>query len=391
KKISDLRDGIRRVLNGKLLPIVVSETNVRIAKKYAEIPETQDSPTDFAALGQDAAAMAGGPLDEIYFFRMTQSANLGKGDIKKNGTHYVSNEDPLHNIGGTAKTAEVIRLIAGSFTGRKPLRKVDGGKDAGVWSIATDDALWIASSSEEPLHKISSDLGAWKPESGDVLVIDEVSTRRHGDIAEVLPADKNQTLSLEVPGYSVTRVRLLRDAGTARKVPAAASFSVQAGSKPAASKTLTVGHRTIPSPATQLVYTSFPGVAAGAPAIVDLATDNPNENPVILHLYVMNSAAWSPVGKTFPHLTDAQPTDQIEPRLIADVGNGVEYAGAVQVPTGKSIVRADLAPALITLAGKPFGLLLVREPRFNGDAGEAKDITLTAAPALEIYRAEAKK
>jgi hypothetical protein len=158
KKIGNLRDGIRRALNGKMLPIVVSETNVRIAKKYAEIPETQDSPTDFAALGQDAAAMAGGPLDEIYFFRMTQSANLGKGDIKKNGTHYVSNEDPLHNIGGTAKTAEVIRLVAESFAGRKPLRNVEGGKDAGLWSIATDDALWIASSSEEPLRKIAVDL-----------------------------------------------------------------------------------------------------------------------------------------------------------------------------------------------------------------------------------------
>jgi len=391
KKIDSLREGIRRVLKGKMLPIVASETNVRIAKKYAEIPETQDSPTDFAALGQDAAAMAGGPLDEIYFFRMTQSANLGKGDIKKNGTHYVSNEDPLHNIGGTAKTAEVIRLVAGSFAGRKPLRKVDGGKDAGVWSIATDDALWIASSSEEPLRKISADLGAWKAEGGDMLVIDEVSTRRHGDVAGVLPADKNRTLSLEVPGYSVTRVRLLRDAGTARKVPATAAFSVQAGSRPAASKGLAIGHRNVPSAATRLVYAGFAGVPAGSPAIVDLATDNPNELPVILHLYAMSGTAWSQIGNRFPHLSSGQPTDQIEPRLIADVGNGVEYAGAIQAPTGKSIVRADLAPTLRKLAGKPFGLLVVREPRFNGDAGEAKDIVLTAPPALEVYRAAAKK
>jgi len=209
KKISDLRDGIRRVLNGKMLPVIVSETNVRIAKKYSEIAETQDSPTDFAALGQDSAAMAGGPLDEIYFFRMTQSANLGKGDIKKNGTHYVSNEDPLHNIGGTAKTAEVIRLLAESFAGRQPLRKVEGGKDAGVWSIATDDTLWIASSSEQPMRKIGANISAWAPQSGDLLVIDEVSTRRHGDVADVLPADNNHALNLEVPGYSVTRVRLL--------------------------------------------------------------------------------------------------------------------------------------------------------------------------------------
>lgn len=391
KKIADLRDGIRRVLKGKMLPIVVSETNVRIAKKYSEIPETQDSPADFAALGQDSAAMAAGPLDEIYFFRMTQSANLGKGDIKKNGTHYVSNEDPLHNIGGTAKTAEVIRLLAGSFAGRKALRKTEGGKDRGVWSMASDDALWIASSSEEPSRKINADISAWKPQGGDVLVVDEVSTRRHGDVAEVLPADKNAMLGLEVPGYSVTRVRLLRGAGAARKIPAAASFSVQAGAKPAAGKTLAVGHRATPSPSTRLVYAGFPGVPAGAPAILDLAAENANDTPVILHLYVMNGTAWSPTGNRFPHLASAQPADKIEPRLVADVGNGVEYAGAVQVPSGKSTVSADLAPALARLGGKPFGLLVVREPRVNGDAGEAKDITLAAPPALQVYRAPAKK
>ncbi|MEY3481440.1 MAG: hypothetical protein RIQ71_2215 [Verrucomicrobiota bacterium] len=392
KKIETLRDGIRRVLKGKMLPIVVSETNVRIAKAYAEMPETQDSPSDFAALGQIGAAMAGGPLDEIYFFRMTQSANLGKGDIKKNGTHYVSNQDPLHNIGGTAKTAEVIRLLAGSFAGHKALRKTEGGKDRGVWSIASDDALWIASSSEEPSRRINADLTAWKPQSGDILVIDEVSTRRHGDVASVLAADTNETLSLDVPGYSVTRVRLLRGAGAARKIAATAAFSVQAGAKPVASETLAVGHRAAPSPATRLVYAGFPGVPAGSMAMVNLSADNPNEAPVILHLYAMSGAAWSPAGKRFPHLADgAQPADQIEPRLIADIGNGVEYAGAIQVPPGKSDVTADLSPVLAKLAGKPFGLLVVREPRFNGDAGAAKDIALTAAPALQVYRAATTK
>ena len=126
--------------------------------------------------------------------------------------------------------------------------------------------------------------------------------------------------------------------------------------------------------------------------MVNLSADNPNEAPVILHLYAMSGAAWSPAGKRFPHLADgAQPADQIEPRLIANIGNGAEYAGAIQVPPGKSDVTADLGPVLAKLAGKPFGLLVVREPRFNGDAGEAKDIALTAAPALQVYRAATTK
>jgi len=166
---------------------------------------------------------------------------------------------------------------------------------------------------------------------------------------------------------------------------------VVAGAKPASAKALAVGHRSTPSPSTRLVYAGFSGVPEGSPALVELATENPNDTPVILHLYAMSGPAWSTAGNRFPHLSGAQPTDQIEPRLIADVGNGVEYAGAVLVPPGTSTVRADFTRAIASNAGKPFGLLVVREPRFNGDAGEAKDITLTAAPALEAYRAPAGK
>ncbi len=387
KKIDDLRSGIRRVLGGKMLPLVVSETNVRIAKAYAEIPETQDSPTDLAALGQIGAVMAGGPLDEIYFFRMTQSANLGKGEIKKNGTHYVSNEDPRHNIGGTAKTAEVIRLLARSFAGHKPLRQVDGGHDAGVWSIATDDALWVASSSAEPLRKIDIDYSAWQPAEGDTLVVDEVSARRHGDIAMIGPAEKDGHLALELPGYAVARVRLLRGAGTGRKVQATHSFSVRAGAKPSSSQTLTIGHHAVPSPATHLTYAAFPAAPAGGSIFVEANAQNPNADPVVLHLYVFADAGWESIAAKWPHLAaGAQPTDRIEPRLIADVGRGVEYAGALTIPPGKSLVRAELTPALTRHAGQPFSVLLVREPRFNGDAGESGDIALTAPPLLEVYR-----
>lgn len=390
KKISRLRDEIRGVLQGKMLPIICSETNVRIARKYADLTETQDSPTDFAALGQTSAAMAGGPLDEIYFFRMTQSANLGGGEIKKNGTHFVSNENPLHNIGSTAKTAEVIRLLAGSFAGRQPLREVEGTKDTGIWSLATDNALWIASSSEDAMRRVTVDLAAWQAQPDDLLVVDEVSTRRHGDIAAVLPVGNDHKLALEVPGYSVMRVRLLRDAGHGREITAIASFSVEAGTKPSTSKTLAVGHRAAPAPSTRLAYAGFGAVPADSTILANLATENPHEDGVILHLYVLDGAAWSPVGDRFPHFAaGVQPTDQIEPRLIADLGEGAEYAGAILVPPGASTVSADLTPVLSRTAGKAFGLLVVREPRFNGDAGEAEDIVLAAPPTLQVYRAPA--
>lgn len=390
KKISRLREGIRGALQGKMLPIICSETNVRIARKYADLTETQDSPTDFAALGQASAAMAGGPLDEIYFFRMTQSANLGGGAIKKNGTHFVSNENPLHNIGGTAKTAEVIRLLGGSFAGRQPLREVEGTKDTGLWSLATDDALWIASSSDEAMRRVTVDLAAWQAQRDDRLVVDEVSTRRHGDIAAVLPVGNDNKLALEVPGYSVTRVRLLRGAGHGREIPAIASFSVEAGAKPSTSKTLAVGHRAAPEPSTRLAYAGFGAVPADSTILANLATENPHENGVILHLYVLDGAAWSPAGDRFPHLAaGVQPKDQIEPRLIADIGEGAEYAGAILVPPGASNVSADLTPVLSRTPGKSFGLLVVREPRFNGDAGAEEDIVLTAPPTLQVYRAAA--
>ncbi len=387
KKISKLRDGIRGALKGKMLPIVCSETNVRIARKYADLTETQDSPTDFAALGQTGAAMAGGPIDEIYFFRMTQSANLGGGEIKKNGTHFVSNQDPLHNIGGTAKTAEVIRLLAGSFAGRQPLREVEGTKDTGIWSLATDNALWVASSSEDATRSVTVDLAAWQARRDDLLVVDEVSTRRHGDIVSVLPAAENINLSIDLPGYSVTRVRLLRGAGAVRAIAPAQIFSITPGEQPATSEILTVGHRTEPEPVTSLVYAGFDSVPAESKVLASMAAENPNEESVVLHLYAVGGDKWTPDATSFPHLAaGVQPKDQIEPRIVTNLGEGAEYAGAVVVAPGSSTVTTDLTPVVARFPSQPIGLLVLREPRFNGDAGDAKDIVLTAPPTLQVYR-----
>jgi len=392
QRLVELADGIRRELNGRMLPVICTETNVRIARNYDQIEETQDSPTDFSALGGNSAVMAGGPLDEIYFFRMTLSDNLGDGRIKKNGTHYVSNQAPFHNIGGTTKSAEVIRLLATAFAGRQPLRQVEHPADLAIWSIATDNALWIASSSLRPARTFDIDLTSWNLQADDLLVLDEVSTRRHGDIASVLAPPPDGKLSLDIPGFSVTRIRVLREVDGRRKIDAARNFTIKLGDQPSTAETLAVGHRTGSEAATQLVYAGFESVPAGATVLANISAENPNEEPVFLHLYALGGDLWSANDESFPHLAaGVRPGNEIEPRIINKLGEGAEFAGTVLVAPGTSTVSADLTPVLARFPDQPVGLLVVREPRFSGDAGERGDVLLTTAPALELLPTKAAR
>jgi hypothetical protein len=387
-KIRELRERIRSVL-GEDMPVIASETNVRIAARYAECPETQDSPSDFAAFGQISAVMAGGPLEEIYFFRMTQSDNFAKGNIKKNGTHYVSNEDPFHHIGGTAKTAEIVRLLTGSFTGRRPLLAVeeDSGKD--LRAIATGDAetpaLWLASASENPSRTVEIDLSEWKPSGGGTVVVDEVSTRHHGDVSFFGAVPNDGRLTLEIPGQSVSRVRFMRGLKPHADVAAGEAFTWTTASGAATRSELEVGHRASPKPQTTLVYASFPAVPRDQVALLRLATENPNPTGLIFHVYAFGGEPWKRASGNFPHLEKGgRPVDQIEPRLVHDVGNGVEFAASLAIPPGQDTVHADLTPVLRSLPSGPVNLLVVREPRYDGDAGEEFPVKLTARPALQI-------
>ncbi len=203
--------GITKANNGAAMPIIVSEMNVSTAGDFSKTDATLDSPNYYAAFAAIAAAYCNAGLSEGYVFRHTQTNNLEGGLIKKNGTHFLDNADPLKNITGSTKGAEAARLWIRGFKGGKT-RFAAPVLPAGLHYLAardeTNGAYSLLLSNLGAARQISLDLTAWKLPAGTLATIEEVSETHHGDVKNVSDLPANGQFSLPMSANSVDLLTL---------------------------------------------------------------------------------------------------------------------------------------------------------------------------------------
>ena len=211
-RLPGIIDSITKANGGAALPIAVTEMNVSTAADFAKTDETLDTPRYYAAFGAIASAYSNAGLDEAYIFRHTQTSNLG-GAIKKNGTHFIDNADPLKNITGSTKGAEAARLWIRGFKGGKSRFAVPAGLPTDLSALAARDepsgAVSLMLSNLGAARTISLDLGAWKLPAGAFATIEEVSETHHGDLRQslVLPATGQFSLPMTANSIALLTVR----------------------------------------------------------------------------------------------------------------------------------------------------------------------------------------
>ncbi len=210
--LPELRGLIAHGNGGTALPIIVSEMNVSTAANFSKTTDTLDTPSYYAAFGSIAAAYVNAGIDEIYVFRLTQNAYEGAGGVKKNGTHFIREADPLKNILGSTRGAEAVRLLMRGFKGGRVRLAPPAATSPDVHTVAAHDAasgaytLLIANRKQR--RTLALDLAAWRIPDGVLTVTDEVSAAHHGDVrrAEVFPAGGRLTLPMEADSVALVTV-----------------------------------------------------------------------------------------------------------------------------------------------------------------------------------------
>jgi hypothetical protein len=197
------------------LPMALSEFNVRTAANYENKTETQDSPSDYSALGANSIALTQCGAQQLYLFKFGQTASNAASGIAKNGTHYVQNDaSSSHNYGGATKAAEVYRLfVKASGKNRSQLKTtVTAGavpiNTANLWCLAThapDKGSYFIYLVNKGTTAISlqvnvADLAL--PDGAPVMV-EDVSTTTNGSALTSTAITASTVPALNIPGQSV--------------------------------------------------------------------------------------------------------------------------------------------------------------------------------------------
>ena len=215
--LAKVKTNVSSTSGGENFRFAITEFNVHMARTFAELDETLDSPSKIRRFGSIFANLANNQPDELYVFKFGQTDNQGGGTVKKNGTHHVDNDSRLHNTGSATKGAGVIRLFAKGFKGAIPLLAAPVVKGTGAADLhvaASHDKvrgryyLFSTNMSRKNAVALKVDLNAWSVAPGTTVTVEEVSEGRHGEVVHLATVPGDGILSLEQPSSSVWLVAL---------------------------------------------------------------------------------------------------------------------------------------------------------------------------------------
>jgi hypothetical protein len=387
QRFSELRKAVKAANQGSELPFVVTETNVSTAANFARTEETLDSPSFYSAAAPILAGYINHGIDEIYVFKLTRTANLDGGEVKKNGTHWVANGAPLESIGGSSRGAEAFRLVMRGFGGG--LVRL-AAPDAGGSSIATIAArsedhtrrtLLVANPRGAPAAALTIDLKPWQLPAGSLMTIEEVNEERHGAVAFAGPApvDGELQLALPVAGSALIRFDQSRPAEPRQVLPEAA-VTLRGGllaAPPPIGASLRVRSDAEAPGQTETAALFFPAEAiaelAGRRVFLSLtAAALGGAADAIAHVYAAPVNAWgeAAVGTApVPWLSFPPGVHRdIEPNCIDATAPGLRLLGTLRAGAAPQLSLFEATAAVDAAKGRGLVFVVVRESRYKGDS-----------------------
>lgn len=215
--VASLRSSIAAAMSPETaFPVSISEFNVHTAANFDTMPDTLDYPTKYPRLGAIAVNLVQNGAYELYNFKLSQT----DGDVddvypvRKNGMHYVDNDNAPYNIGGITKGGEVWRLFNKAFAPGR-LRK-DFTADSSLNNLSVlasydpNTARYYVfsanySTTQSPL---TVDVSAYNIPDNNRVLIEEVSEDYYGSISHYTRVLSGQVTTFTQPTGSVWLVTI---------------------------------------------------------------------------------------------------------------------------------------------------------------------------------------
>ncbi len=396
-------------------PTAISEFNVHTASTFDSMPETLDSPSQYARFGALVANLVNNSCDELYCFKFSQTLYSSTVPIKKNGMHYVDNTNAPYNIGGVTKAGEVWRLFAKAAPpGANRLNLTKGSGTSGLDLVAAYDPATqmyhLFSSNDSSDVNLTLDVGTWNLPTGQQVLLQEVSEACYGGVRSLIALAGSQ-LTAGTQGSNTVWMF---------SFPARALAPVQTVLPSEDAMVVDGSNRTLNYGSDTLCYVRNSSTNADNRSVTFLKFHLPAMNkadlqfalltvrtssinggsPVQAHVYGLTNNNWSETTLTWANA----------PNLTQNVPPGLDYTNNFLLGAGDSAgmvgqLVADAAPADRTIdvtdfvrnaPGNDVSFLLAREVRFYADAQDDDGLAIISregateyGPRLQLVLAQA--
>ncbi len=399
RDVAGVREAVAGVLDGTPMTVAITEFNVHSNSVFNTLEETLESPNKIARFGSIFANLANGQADELYVFKFAQTAD---GDtVKKNGTHYVTNDAEPYDIGGVTRGAEVVRLFARGFRGGRPLYREPEASGEGADRIrlaaARDGAhhfLWSTNTGGGTLP-LTLDLSAWGVPEGTPITVEEVSAHALGEVRHVVDLPPTSVLELAQPPRSVWLLTVPVSSSERRlSVVPVADATVVGGAHSAENfggeaVLLTSGHSSDPDERRATFVRFDLGDVPGADverAVLHVFANNPGSDArVIAHVYGIADDDWTEHGIQWanaPNLGEAGgAVDLIAHNYVEGAGASAFIVGHLSADATPEERMVDVTRFVRRQTDPAVTFLIVREVRFDGDTDDDGTLAMVAREA----------
>ncbi len=408
--LASLRSSIASTMSPETpFPVTITEFNVHTAGNLNMLTETLDSPTKYPRLGEIAVDLMKNLIDQMYCFKFSQTFDTSTGRVKKNGMHYVDNDNAPYNIGTITKAGEVWRLFNKAFR---------SGRDRLDFTLGTGATQLDVQTSFDPVSKryyifsanntasavsLNFDLSSWKIPTNNPVLVEEVSENYFGG-GKIWTNLTSQIVSGTQPANSVW---LLTIPGRPQEIPQTITVSDDTTVKDGVNKFLSfglltncfVGNNSTNPSSRSAAFLKF-SVPAINPTNLELAvlsvhTMATNGGPVWAHVYGITNNNWSQTTlywNSAPNLAQniAAGTNYTN-NFVTGAGTSAEIVG--QLTGGNSLSERfiDVTDFVRNHPGSSISFLLVRPVGFSGDAEDndilsiiSKEGDMANAPRLAL-------
>ncbi len=401
-----------------MLPITYSEFNRYTSSTFAaDSTRSLDNPADYSTLASQLLGMTSEDAKALYAFKFNQTNWTVNGSVQpqKTGFYYVDESSATKDTTGATHGAEVMRLFAKGFAGERD-RYSTSVPEVDTTSGASS-RTYLASSSYDPAmgnyyvfttNMATSantgvlDLSAWNVQPGTYVSIEEVSTRRYGEVSQLVQVPANRKLTLTQPGQSVwlatipqgqavapTTINASADAYVENSETSSSARSTNFG----AATTGSVGRSSTTLTNDYATYLKF-NLGSTQPngverAILKVDGHNGVDGDIAsFHVYGILNDSWTENGISWITAPDLSSTDS----KMLNVGTDAFPVGHLTFDGPQSTAMLDVTDFVRRHPDLVLSFVLVREQTFTGDEDNNRvDLSMREsgdAPQLIVFAPE---
>ena len=332
-----------------------------------------DSPEEFSDLGSMAVAIAESGMEELYFFRLTQSQNLDDGLTKKNGVHYVNESTMTPKITGTTKAAEVVRLACNTLKGSRDRLKCQTFGDVRATATRQKDEVRVLLARTNSTSQVQIEVTLPSSPKGSLATWEVVTGDSFGNITILPQETPREKIKVDLPSYSVGLLSVRPFSAVHPETLTATSLL-----STAQEHCLTGG-----KDLEQALF-SFPAAPAEKPAMVFLHLQGKyaGTEPIPLHVYALRKE--SPGREKF--FFRRKEMDGMSGLTVSGLGTDLDWVGGLTFASSQTEVWIEITDVMSRHTTSAPSLIVTRDIRQWGEVPNPEPVEWTSAEIVSYPR-----